>query len=79
MAVQEQFTARRQHTLTEIQAGSPPPPARPGRVCCEDERRVGLLPVQRRGMTLRGIQPVGTVQDRFENFDVYGACRTHNR
>jgi DDE superfamily endonuclease len=73
MAFQEPCTARLQHTLTEIQAVSSPPPERPVRVFCEDESRFGLLPVQRRGMTLRGIKPVGTVQYCFENFYVYGA------
>jgi hypothetical protein len=73
MAFQEQCTARLQTTLTEIQAGSSPPPERPVRVFCEAERRFGLLPVHRRGITLSGIQPVGTVQYRFDNFYVYGA------
>jgi transposase len=73
MAFQEQFTARLQNTLTEIQAVSSPPPERPVRVFCEDESRFGLLPVQRRCITLSGIKPVGTVQYRFDNFYVYGA------
>jgi transposase len=73
MAFQEQFTARLQNTLTEIQAVSSPPPERPVRVFCEDESRFGLLPVQRRCMTLSGIKPVGTVQYCFDNFYVYGA------
>ena len=70
---QEECTARLQHTLTGIQAVSSPPLERPGRVFCADERRFGLLPVQRRCITLSGIKPVGTVQYGFENFYVYGA------
>lgn len=70
---QEQFTARLQNTLAAIPAVSPPSPARPVRVFGEDESRFGLLPVQRRCITLRGIKPVGTVPYGFENFYVYGA------
>jgi transposase len=70
---QEQFTDMLHNTLTEIQTVSPPPPERPVRVFCEDESRFGLLPVQRRRLTLRGVKPVGTVQYCFENFYVYGA------
>jgi transposase len=49
------------------------PPVCPVRVFCEDESRFGLLPVQRRCITLSGIKPIGTVQYCFENFYVYGA------
>jgi transposase len=45
----------------------------PVRVFCQDESRVGLLPVQRRRVTLSGTKPVGTVQYCCENFYVYGA------
>ena len=48
-------------------------PERPVRIFCQDESRFGLLPVQRRRMTLRGVKPVGSVQYCFENFYVYGA------
>ena len=48
-------------------------PERPVRLFCQDERRCGLLPVQRRRMTLRGVNPVGSVPYCFETFDVYGA------
>jgi transposase len=43
------------------------------RVFCQDESRCGLLPVQRRRITLSGVKPVGLVQYCFENFYVYGA------
>jgi transposase len=69
----EQFTARLHTRLTEIPALSSRPPVCPVRVFCEDERRFGLLPVQRRCLPLSGIKPVGTVQYCFENFYVYGA------
>jgi transposase len=52
---------------------SHPWPERPVRIFCQDESRFGLLPVQRRRMTLSGVKPVGTVQYCFENFSVYGA------
>src|SRR5262249_15632788 len=38
-----------------------------------DESRFGLLPIQRRRITLTGVKPLGAVQYRFENFYVYGA------
>ena len=43
------------------------------RIFCQDESRVGLLPVPRRRITVSGIKPVGPVQYQFENFYVYGA------
>jgi hypothetical protein len=50
-----------------------PPAERPGRIFCLDERRFGLLPMQRRRLTLTGVKPLGAVQYRVENFSVYGA------
>ena len=46
---------------------------RPVRIFCQDESRFGLLPIQRRRITLTGVKPLGTVQYRFENFYIYGA------
>jgi hypothetical protein len=46
---------------------------RPIRIFGQDERRFGLLPIQRRRITLTGVKPLGTVQYGFENFYVYGA------
>jgi transposase len=43
------------------------------RIFCQDESRLGLLPVQRRRITVSGVKPVGLVQYQFENFYVYGA------
>jgi hypothetical protein len=40
----------------------PPENTRPVRVLSQDERRVGWLPVRRRRLTARGVQPVGSVQ-----------------
>ena len=51
----------------------PPPAERPVRLLCLDERRFGLLPVQRRRLPLTGVKPLGAVQYRVENFSVYGA------
>jgi transposase len=50
-----------------------PPAERPVRLFGLDERRFGLLPIQRRRLTLTGVKPWGAVQYRFENFSVYGA------
>jgi transposase len=42
------------------------------RIFCEDESRFGLLPIQRRRITVSGVKPMGPVQYQFENFYVYG-------
>jgi transposase len=62
-----------QDKLTEVQSLSQVLTERPVRLFCEDESRFGLLPVQRRRITLSGIKPVGQVHYQFENFYVYGA------
>ena len=62
-----------QDKLIEVQSVPPTAAESPVRVFCQDESRVGLLPVQRRRVTLSGIKPIGTVQYCFENFYVYGA------
>lgn len=38
-----------------------------------DESRLGLHTIRRRRLTARGTKPVGTLQQRFENFYLYGA------
>jgi transposase len=43
------------------------------RIFCQDASRLGLLPIQRRRITLTGGKPLGLGQYRFENFYVYGA------
>jgi transposase len=62
-----------QGQVTEIQAVPPTAAARPVRIFCQDESRIGFLPRQRRRMTVSGVKPVGPVQYQFENFDLYGA------
>ena len=48
-------------------------PVGPVKVFAQDETRLGLLPVVRRRMTARGVQPVATVTHQFDNFSLYGA------
>jgi transposase len=48
-------------------------PVSPVKVFAQDETRLGLLPVVRRRITARGIQPLATVTYQFENFYLYGA------
>jgi hypothetical protein len=43
------------------------------KVFAQDETRLGLLPVVRRRITARGVQPVATVTYQFDNFSRYGA------
>lgn len=43
------------------------------KVFAQDETRLGLLPVVRRRITARGVQPVATVLHQFDNFYLYGA------
>lgn len=45
----------------------------PVKVFAQDETRLGLLPVVRRRVTARGVQPVATVTYQFDNFYLYGA------
>jgi transposase len=61
-----------QDKLTEVQAEPQPSDEGPVRIFCEDESRFGLLPIQRRRMTVSGVKPMGPVQSQFENFYVYG-------
>ena len=72
-AFQENFTHLLQETLTEVRSVPQASAERPVRIFCQDESRVGLLPVQRRRITISGIKPVGSVQYQFENFYMYGA------
>jgi len=46
---------------------------RPIRLFSQDESRFGLITVQRRRITLKGVKPVGTFQQQFESFYLYGA------
>jgi hypothetical protein len=62
-----------QDRLTEVQAWSQGPAACAVRIFCQDERRFGLLPSQRRQITLTGVKPLGFGPYRFENFSGYGA------
>lgn len=48
-------------------------PGSMGKVFAQDETRLGLLPVVRRRITTRGVQPRATVTYQFENFSLYGA------
>lgn len=45
---------------------------RPVKVWAYDESRFGLQTIRRRRITACGIKPVGQVQQRFENFYLYG-------
>jgi hypothetical protein len=56
-----------QEQVTEIQDVPPTAAERPVRIFCQDESRVGLLPVQRRRITVRGVNPGGPVQYQVEN------------
>jgi transposase len=73
VAFQENFSHVLQDTLTEVQGSSQLPAERAVRIFCQDESRFGLLPIQRRQITLTGVKPQGLVQYSFENFYVYGA------
>jgi hypothetical protein len=47
--------------------------AQPVKVFAQDETRLGLHPLIRRRITARGVQPVATVWQRFDNFYLFGA------
>ena len=57
-----------QDPLTELQTLAPLPGEWAVRLFCQDERRFGLLPRQRRQSTLTGGKPLGLVPYRFETF-----------
>ena len=40
---------------------------------CQDESRFGLKTIQRRRITIKGVKPLGPLQNEFENFYIYGA------
>ena len=44
------------------------------RLFCQDESRLGLLPIHRRKITLPGVKPVSMVQYDFEYYYLYGAA-----
>jgi hypothetical protein len=71
------FQANVSHLLQEKrpegQTVLQPSAERPGRLFCQDESRCGLLPIQRRRLTVTGVTPLGAVPYRCENFYVYGA------
>jgi transposase len=56
------------HIRTETQTSAHPALERPIQVFCEDASRFGLLPGQRRRITMSGVKPMGPVQYQFENF-----------
>jgi transposase len=70
---QEHLSNILQEKLTAGQSVLEPVPERPVRIFCQDESRFGLLPIQRRRITLTGVKPLGTVRYCFETFYVYGA------
>lgn len=48
------------------------------RMFFHDETRLGLIPVQRRRITLRGVKHVGKIQHKFESYYLYGAVEPLN-
>jgi len=60
----------------EVASEIDPPTAEarePLRLFSQDESRFGLITVQRRRITLPGVKPIGTFQQKFESFYLYGA------
>jgi transposase len=49
------------------------PTSRTIRLFSQDESRFGLITVQRRRITLKGVKPIGVFQQKFESFYLYGA------
>lgn len=48
-------------------------PHGPVRLFCQDECRVGRMPITRRRITLPGVKPVQTAEPAYEYFYLYGA------
>ena len=72
-AFQETFSRVLQDKVLEIRAVPQTSAERPGRLFCQAERRLGLLPGQRRRLTVSGIKPVGPVHCQCETFSLDGA------
>ena len=43
------------------------------RLFCQDECRIGLMPIKRRRITLPGVNPIQTAKPGYEYFYLYGA------
>lgn len=59
--------------VEELRAAIPHDNRRPIKLFTQDESRLGLLTVRRRRLTACGVQPVGSLQHRYEWFYIYGA------
>ncbi|MBW3623226.1 MAG: IS630 family transposase [Armatimonadetes bacterium] len=72
------FQAELERTLREALPSEPRPeetprPLLPIRLWSPDESRFGLITVQRRRITRKGVKPIGAFQQKFESFYLYGA------
>jgi len=61
-----------QHLISKVSEREPTD-LRPIRVFVSDETRLGLMPIIRRRITLKGVKPIVKVHHRFENYYIYGA------
>jgi hypothetical protein len=46
---------------------------KPVRLFCQDESRLGLMPITRRRITLSGVKPIQQQRPAYQNFYLYGA------
>ncbi|WP_118828302.1 IS630 family transposase [Salinibacter ruber] len=63
------FQERLPECLANLKAGAD----RPVRLFCQDECRIGLMPITRRRITLPGVKPIQTAKPGYEYFYLYGA------
>lgn len=69
---QESDTFKEKFRLMIIEAGTLPSQFRI-RLFSQDESRFGLMPIQRRKITLPGVKPISQVQHEFKTYYLYGA------
>ena len=46
---------------------------RPVRLFCQDESRLGLMPIRRRRITLSGVKPIQQQRPAYQSYYLYGA------
>ena len=62
-----------QEELPDLLSGVLEGASRPVRLFCQDECRIGLMPIRRRRITLPGVKPIQTAKPGYEYFYLCGA------
>jgi transposase len=68
----ESLPERISKELLQFKKSNPTKSFKKIRFWTQDETRLGLIPIQRRKLTLKGVKPIGIVQYNRENYYLYG-------